>query len=105
MIECKLILPVKNNEGIDLLETHRDLKNLLVRNYGGCTISNAVGCWEDKKSGQVFDEAVIIYQVAISNNIIDKEQFKSFAIEYGKKAGQLAVYYAINGKPHIVELD
>jgi len=105
MIECKLILPVKDNEGKDLLDTHRDLKNLLVKNYGGCTISNAVGCWEDKQSGKVFDEAVIIYQVAITNSLIEKAQFKSFAIEYGKKAGQLAIYYCINGKPFIQEID
>jgi len=105
MIEAKLILPVKNNEGIELLEIHRDLKNLLVRNYGGCTISNAVGCWEDKKSGQIFDEAVITYQVAISDNNIDKQQFKKFAIEYGKKAEQLAVYFVIGSKVSIIELD
>jgi len=106
MIEAKIVLPTNKNNGDTLINEHQELKKLLCTNYGGYTqISHAVGCWFDEKSQKVFEEAVINYVVAIPNNVISKEQFKKFAIQYGKKADQLAVYFVIGGKVNIIELD
>jgi len=106
MIEAKIVLPTNKNNGETLLKEHQELKKLLCTNYGGYTqISHAVGCWYDEKSNKMFEEAVINYVVAIPDTIIEKEQIKKFAIEYGKKAEQLAVYFVIGGKVSIIELD
>lgn len=100
MIECKFILPTNDNYGESLLDMHKQLKAELVKNFGGCTISNAVGCWQ-AQDGSVYDEAVITYQVALNNDKKEKTLFRDIAIDYGKKAKQLSIYISINNKIEI----
>ena len=103
MIICKLHLPTNDGNGINVEDTiHKLLKIDILKAFNGCTITKAQGLWADNSI--VFDEPIFIYEVAMWGAKYRTDQFVKIAHEYGAKAGQLAIYYSIDGKAFIDDI-
>ena len=86
----KFNLPVNDNAGKSLAINHAALKKDLARSFGGFTAYEGQGGWIDKKTGELFDEAVRVYEVAIR---VDQWcDFSRVCDFHARKAGQWASY-------------
>ena len=103
MIVARLNMPVNDNKGVELNSIHARLKMELVTEFLGCTITKGQGVWAN--DGVIYDEPVLIYEVAFFNQkIMHKymlDKFIEIAHKYGAEASQLAVYYTIDGKAFV----
>ena len=86
MQEAKIILPVLDNNGRDIMHLHADLRGDLRRRYGGLTAMRGEGMYIHRIKGTM-KEDVIIYTAAGEGSLRD------LAIFYGKRAGQDSVYF------------
>ena len=102
MIISKLHLPLKDNNGGDLDFLHSSLTANLVNTFNGCTITKGVGAWMD--NGVTYNEPIAIYEVAMWGAKYKTAQFVKIAHEFGALAGQIAVYYSIDGRPMIDDI-
>jgi hypothetical protein len=100
MIICKINMPINNNEGVKLTSLHARLKIELVTVFSGCTITEGQGVW--LSDGVVYDEPVKIYETAINGDKV--AMLVNIAKKYALEAGQLAVYYSIDGKAFIEDI-
>ncbi len=65
MREAKIILPTFDNAGNEMSEAHAQLKAALLRNFGGYTQSIGVGAWHNPSDGEVYNDHLVIYTVAM----------------------------------------
>jgi len=93
-------MPINNNDGVILTSLHARLKIELVTVFSGCTITEGQGVWFS--DGVVYDEPVKIYETAINGGEVSK--LVDIAKKYASEAGQLAVYYSIDGKAFIEDI-
>lgn len=85
---AKLILPLLDNAGRDLIEEHRELQHVLRTEYGGFTSTEGVGGWRNKH-GKLFNERVVIYEVAMEMAAVT--HFRDIAQHVASEARQEAV--------------
>ena len=98
MIECRLILPTSDNDGVTLQDVHRALQSDLIAAFGGYTKTRGMGGWQC--GDLTVEEEVFVYDVAIQQaNTIN---LKGIAVAYGKKAKQDAVYLRIGTTVEII---
>lgn len=100
MIICKINMPINDNDGVALISLHARLKIELVTVFSGCTITEGQGVW--LSDGVVYDEFVKIYETAINGDKV--AMLVNIAKKYALEAGQLAVYYSIDGKAFIDDI-
>jgi hypothetical protein len=98
---AQINLPVSDNEGRPLDIQHEDLADTLCAVFGGCTVTDGVGMWKD--GGKLYREPVRVYQVATPNPA-DYHIVREIARKAGIAADQLAVFFAFDGKPEILDL-
>jgi len=104
MKEAKIILPIKSNNGRDLMAVHTLLRSNLIAAFGGVTATNAFGAWRSP-SNQIIEEAVAVYSVAADSTRKNREAFARIAMAAGKDAGQEAMYFVdLNGDAHIKDV-
>ena len=97
MIICKINMPVNDNDGVTLTSLHARLKTEIATVFSGCTITDGQGVWYN--DGVVYDEPVKIYETAINGAKVSI--IADIAKKYAAEAGQVAVYYSIDGKVFI----
>lgn len=83
MREGRIILPGEDGP------VHDALRHALVETFGGYTATAGYGGWRDA-DGLLVSEDVTVYDVGVS--IGQDWKLHSIAREYGRKAGQEAVY-------------
>ena len=99
---AQINLPVNGNNGESLSVVHDDLARDLARLFGGYTCTYGMGGWLN--DGAVQTEPVAVYQVAFVGNVGDVETFKGLVHAAGKAAGQIAMFYVIDGEAEIVTI-
>ena len=101
MIICKINMPINDNDGVALTSLHARLKTEIVTVFSGCTITDGQGVWYS--DGVVYDEPVKIYETAINGAKVSI--LVDIAKKYALEAGQLAVYYSIDGKAFVDDVE
>lgn len=102
MIECKLILPHKDNDGVLLSPVHLDLVRELIDTFGGVTATECVGWWHDPATAALNYDQNEQYVCALPER--DKAVFQDIAITYAERAKQKSVYIALDGEVKIIDL-
>ena len=103
MIESKLIVPVKYNDGHAVrIDFFADLERQLVDAFGGVTYHTATGCWKKPRSTVFVREEVIIYTIAHPDDSTWTAAVLDFARSVKKDLTQDAVYVSIGGKVEFV---
>lgn len=90
LAEAHIHLPALDNKGNAMPHLHRDLKMSLCQMFGGCTITDAQGCWISP-DGKFYDEPVVRYTVACHIDNAE-EQLRSLASDLKAAAAQEAIY-------------
>jgi hypothetical protein len=103
MIVAQLNLPLLDNAKRPMPQVHLGLVRSLIAAFGGATSTDGRGYWVDEKTGELFDETVRIYTVAIERH--QSRQFLKIAQHFARKADQLALYTVIDGKAEITALN
>lgn len=85
---AKIILPLMDNEGKDLLEEHQHLKHALLVRYGGFTCITSQGSWK-APNGVFVSEVVQVYEVAMERAAVT--EFRLLAIDYCRLCRQETV--------------
>jgi len=104
---AQITLPVFLNDGTTrATDAHEWLQNQLCDIFGGFTVWNADGAW--KHDGKIIAEPVKVYQIAVDPDSAAASETYG-AIEHlarfaGKRANQIAVFYAYDGEAHIIGL-
>lgn len=89
---CRFLVPVTDNDGreIDpqiLVDLHKELFAL----FEGFTIHpTSLGRWQSRE-GRVFQEQVVVYEVAVAEDKI--LQLRDLVCRFGRRLGQLAMYF------------
>eukprot|EP01037_Dinobryon_pediforme_P019097 gene19097-19456_t len=94
-------LPVAMNDGRSAAFANRWLAGKLCKEFGGCTVTEGRGMWVSD-DGELFDEAVNVYQVAHRSTAGAAAYLKALAMEAGRMAEQMAVYFIIAGKANVI---
>ena len=95
MRECRVIVPMFDNDGERLSEVHQGFQKALCKEFGGYTRSHGHGGWVND-DGNVREERVYIYDVAIKNDrlVEDQELILVALIQQLRiDAKQEAIYY------------
>lgn len=107
MRECKIVLPLFDNDGRPLEKTNEALLTRLVDTFGGCTRVLATGSWVGPNEVRQ-DEDVYVYTFAanaVHNDEAVDKTIKHIATLFGIGARQKAVYWTgHDGEVHIDEL-
>jgi len=106
MREARIILPLYDNDGVDLQAVHRSLKTRLCAEFGGYTATPSMGGWIDN-TGKLYEEPGIAYDVAVPEaNIGTIETLRDIAAIAGRKAMQKAMYLRLpTGKVEILDTE
>lgn len=106
MREARIILPLYDNDGIDLQDVHKSLKTRLCAEFGGYTATPSMGGWIDN-SGKLYEEPGIAYDVAVpDDSIAIIETLRDIAGLTGRKANQKAMYLRLpTGKVEILDTE
>jgi hypothetical protein len=98
---CRFHVPLTDNDGqpIDpqvILDLHREL----LAEFGGFTIHpTSQGQWRSR-AGRVYQEEVVVYEVAIPEDKVDL--LRDVVCRLGRELGQLAMYF--DAPPPSVEI-
>lgn len=98
----KLIVMNKDNDGNDLSELNKKIIKLLTTTFGGTTVSESFGTWED--SEKLYQDPNKVIQCNYHH--LDKDMIKNVykAIQMELKQGkQEAVSFLLNDKLAIIE--
>lgn len=87
---ASLIMPIRDNAGVDASDVHRALQLVLVDSFGGFTVTPAQGAWRDDTGRVIFDESRA-YSIAMDDTDSNRAKMESIARFYGHMAGQICV--------------
>ena len=98
----KLIVMNKDNDGNDLSKLNEKIIKLLTNTFGGTTVSESFGTWEDsEKLYQDPNKVIQCNYHHLDNNMI-KNVYKAIQMEL-KQGKQEAVSFLLNDKLAIIE--
>lgn len=104
MREARIILPHRDNDGLDVSGAHQDLKLALIRQFGGYTTFNVWGGWRHPTTGAIVEDESAAYDVAVPDNAVDG--LRRLAFQAGKTAHQDAVYLRLpTGEVEFIAID
>ena len=98
----KLIVMNKDNEGNDLSELNEKIIKLLTNTFGGATVSESFGTWEDNNEIYQDPNKVIQCNYHHLNGNMVKNVFKAVQMEL-QQGHQEAVSLLVNDKLAIIE--
>jgi hypothetical protein len=84
---ARIILPIMDNQLRPLNRQHEELKDRLLADWGGYTVTDGRGAWLHE--GKVYAEQVMIYAVAMER--ADVVRFRTLAAEIARAARQECV--------------
>lgn len=87
--EGRLILPVPADGSLNAV--NRELRRELAQRFGGYTMTTGQGGWVSP-TGELVEEPVAIYDVAIRDGAVERDDLWQLAHVYRGKAKQEAVY-------------
>lgn len=88
MREGKIILPMQDNNGKRLSAEHNALLRELCDEFGGATMSKAIGSWVDNEQMQTEDVAVYV----VAGHVSDNAALERLALKYGRMCRQKGMY-------------
>lgn len=100
-VACRFMVPVTDNDGNEisppiLVDLHADL----LGQFEGFTIHpSSLGRWRSRE-GQVFQEQVVVYEVAVADEAVPV--LRDLVCRLGRRLGQLAMYF--DAPPPSVEI-
>ncbi len=100
---AQITLPTLDNNGKSLSIAHADLGKELVKYWAGFTSWDGNGAWQ-AGNGDLYFEAVKVYQIFINDATVDDETLRHIARTIGRQAEQLAMAIVIDGKPEIIDI-
>lgn len=100
---AQINLPLFDNDGASLASVHENLQRDLCTIFGGYTVTEGQGAWMD--GGKLYAEPVAIYQVAYDHRVTADQSVIDAAQHYGRAAKQIAVFYVIDGKATIADIE
>lgn len=101
---AQINLPILDNNGNHLWEVNGQLKRMLSNHFGGYTKLQGTGGWKDAK-GQVIQEEVYVYQVAMHDTPSNCETLRQIAMHIGTIAEQQAMFIMLpSGQVEIVDI-
>lgn len=86
-----LILPLRDNAGRQLAETHRTLRTVLLDAFGGYTQTLVTGAWKDDK-GKVYQDDSLKYEIAMTTGVSDGQKLVEIARLACRDARQECVF-------------
>ena len=97
MKEARIILPLvgKSADGVrppSAAAVHRLLRTRLAKRFGGYTRTTGYGGWVDGE-GQIVEENVAVYDVAINPTAEDNADLRDIAVAAARNLLQDAVYF------------
>lgn len=99
---AQINLPTFDNAGVHLDAVHAELHRDLCDVFGGFTVTDGRGAWVD--NGKLYFEAVKVYQIAYEPGAANELAIRNIAVRIGRRAKQVAIFYAIDGEAKIVDL-
>lgn len=100
-----LILPLRDNDGNRLTETHAALREALVDNFGGYTQYLVTGAWRNK-DGDIFTEDSLKYEVAMTTSVERGKVLVNIAAQACLRARQDCVMIQLaSGVVHFIDAE
>lgn len=90
MNEAKLIVPMQDNDGEDILSVRDAAIAALIENFGGCTVTAATGYWSNE--GKVQREPVWELVVACEPDALSSAHLRTIAENVARDGRQHTVY-------------
>ncbi len=91
-----LILPLRDNDGNRLTETHAALREAILDNFGGYTQTLVTGAWR-KDDGTVVNDDSLKYEIAMGTGPGDGKMLVSIARQACARARQDCVMIQLAG--------
>jgi len=91
LTESSIILPLKDNDGNELSAAHTKLGKLLLAHWSGYTTNYVTGSWL-ATSGQLVQDASVIYIIAMPCSKKEQSQLRSLIKEIKQSTKQEAIY-------------
>jgi hypothetical protein len=85
-----LILPLRDNDGNRLTETHAALREAILDNFGGYTQYLVTGAWRNG-DGTVVNDDSLKYEIAMTTGAGDGKMLASIAAQACRRARQACV--------------
>lgn len=98
MVRTRLLVPMFDNEGHYFDdEQHKAFEALVLTQFGGFTRTGACyGVWKDEKTGEVFRDECVCYEVAVPS-ILDVSRLRAIAVHAANHYRQEAMYVEVAG--------
>lgn len=91
--EARLIVPMFDNHGRDLIPLLRWVEESLITDFGGCTVLRQVfGAWRDPATGDLYREPVYVFDVAVPDTDHSAAQLRNIARKAATRGEQQSVY-------------
>jgi hypothetical protein len=87
---ASMILPSKDNNGVDLTDVHCALRTVLCDTFGGFTAIESQGGW-NSDAGLLYLESGVTYMLSMDDSEESRAKLESIALFYGHMAAQLCV--------------
>lgn len=91
-----LILPLRDNDGNRLIETHAALREAILDNFGGYTQQLVTGAWKDS-DGKVCQDDSLKYEIAMDTGAGAGKTLVAIAAEACRRARQDCVMIQLAG--------
>lgn len=100
-----LILPLRDNDGNRLTETHAALREVILENFGGYTQTLVTGAWRNG-DGAVMQDDSLKYEIAMTTGPGDGKMLVSIAAEACRRARQHCVMIQLaSGVVHFINAE
>jgi hypothetical protein len=97
-----LILPLRDNDGNRLTETHAALREAILGHYGGYTQYLVTGAWRNGY-GETFNDDSLKYEIAMTTSVADGKKLVQIAAEACRDADQQCVMIQLaSGVVHFI---
>jgi hypothetical protein len=91
-----LILPLRDNDGNRLTETHAALRGDILDNFGGYTQTLVTGAWRNG-DGEIVNDDSLKYEIAMTTGAGDGRVLVQIAAEACRRARQACVMIQLAG--------
>jgi hypothetical protein len=91
-----LILPLRDNDGNRLTETHAALREAILDNFGGYTQTLVTGAWRNG-DGTVVNDDSLKYEIAMTTGAAAGKKLVQIAAEACRRARQACVMVQLAG--------
>lgn len=103
--EARIILPVFDNEGVDLGAVHSDLKRHVCEAFGGFTATPSMGGWLSP-TGKLHEEPGIAYDIACEDTATSRTVLRQIAFYLALEARQECIYLRLpSGRVEFVQTE